>query len=133
MDQIIQSQIDQDNFLDECEAAAEEANNIASFASEDWLFDERSHELQKVLFSGQPVKIGYIIDQHDGEFIAHARISNPDLAARVLQFVEMVRERDKRIAELSKAPATHRCVNCRLYMSDDQDTCPNCSASQDDE
>lgn len=35
--------------------------------------------------------------RNDATFYAHARTSNPDLAARVLALVKMVRERDERI------------------------------------
>lgn len=99
---------DIETYLAECEAAANDAAEIASMTSEQWVFDENSHELQKVLLSGQPVKIGHIVDHHDGTFVAHARTSNPDLAARVIELVKMVRERDEKIGELS---ATAGCLS----------------------
>lgn len=93
---------DENTFLAECEEAATGAVAIAGEATEDWYFDDKSHELQKVLSTGQPVKIGHIIDHHDGTFAAHARTSNPDLAARVFQLVKMVKERDQRIEDLNE-------------------------------
>lgn len=97
-------------FLAECEAKANEAKCIAEKATEGpWETDGGS-----VVETVNPIDGGdYCLDVcevlHRGKtksvfrsdtavFIAHARTSNPDLADRVLKLIEMVRERDERIA-----------------------------------
>jgi hypothetical protein len=58
--------------------------------------DDRAYDPQTIGGCGANVQNA----DDDARFIAHARASNPDLAARVLALVKMVRERDAEFAAL---------------------------------
>ncbi len=83
-----------DAFLAECEAAANEANARAEKATKGpWTANDgevlpSSDAWDHILKTGPMFADG----RANAEFAAHARTSNPDLAARVLTLVKMVRE-----------------------------------------
>ena len=99
---------DENDFLAECEAAANEANAIAEKASEQpWaakvIQAGRKHTCvgpEHDSDDAESRQDALIKAWDDAEFIAHARTSNPDLATRVLALVKMVRERDEQIKEM---------------------------------
>ena len=91
-------------FLTECETKANEAKALAEKATKGpWVkrhncgvFDE-SNACDNNVATVNPARLEY---HANVEFINKSIISNPDLAARVLRLVEMVRERDQRIEEM---------------------------------
>jgi hypothetical protein len=107
-----------DAFLAECEAKANEAIVVANDADYGpWgviLLPEGADEFdQDAIVMSDNISI---TDKYkhgemkpcNAKFTAHARTSNPDLAARVIALVKMVRERDEKIGELS---ATAGCLS----------------------
>lgn len=90
-------------FLAECEAKAKEAKWISGLATPGpwhagkWL-GGRTIQMDGYNDAWRCIRAGR--ENEDAEFIAHARTSNPDLAARVLQLVAMVRERDEQIEDM---------------------------------
>lgn len=120
------SETNDEDFLAECEVKAKEAKAIAEKASkEPWTPDGVKEGFRQgpwaivaplIQWRNEPLPDGPGIlatfngnmDKQqialDNVFVCHARTSNPDLAARVLQLVAMVREREERIAK-HNAPA----------------------------
>jgi hypothetical protein len=103
-----ESKVEGDAFLAECEAIANETNVFATKAAQGPWLSNVMHSQGRYCGTG-PSRHYTATDNSmahaacnaariDAEFIAHARTSNPDLAARVLALVKMVRERDETIA-----------------------------------